>query len=351
MNVTEAMALFKDAAEQGDSVGAFCYALSLFERNGCHLEVSSCGWNYLTKSAESGCLDAAVIVGLQHFANSHNFENDLFQNALAKRNFCALYDYGVSLLKTRHKLSEATLQLIVEYFLEVAKQGGDGSEYNYKTFLHKGIGVDSNDRWRIVLLECSYGLPESQYIYGKHIYAHSKDPQAKTLALQYFESAAARRHAEASFACGALLLNEFGYSLADVSHHFEDAVNGGILIAQYIYGLLLTKEEDIAWRIHGAEVLSLAAKEVLLRRQCRRVEVEWADPGFSCAEFFYSPIPNELTKHETDAYIWERLSDNIAKMDRLSWYEILHPQIPRMKPQWNDSHSGIRGKPPNVLSK
>ena len=71
------------------------------------------------------------------------------------------------------RLSE-DLPKIVDCFRAVAEQNGDGSEYSYERFLAKGIGVDSDDRWRIVLLECEWGLPESEYLYGKHLYSRGR---------------------------------------------------------------------------------------------------------------------------------------------------------------------------------
>ena len=88
--------------------------------------------------------------------------------------------------------------------------------------MEKGIGVDSSDRWRIVLLECECGLPESKYLYGKHLYSLGKTNEA----LEYFKRSAEGkgRHAESKFACCAVLVKDFGYrvSAPEVKSYFED---------------------------------------------------------------------------------------------------------------------------------
>ena len=330
----EAVSYLKAAATQGQYLGQFGYAVSIFESKDCALERNTLEWDLLKKSAASGCNDAAVILGLQHLANCQNFDDEYFKRALNSKNLCAMYNYGMYLL-TCETLTEKTLQEIIRLFHVVITQDGDGSEYDFKRFLAKGIGVDSPDRWRIVLLECRYGLPESQFIYAKYRYSLSNDPQAQKEALEYFIASASRNHDEANFVCGMLLLNE--KPLSEVKHYFEAAVRGGILIAQYTYGLLLAKRQDMESRKRAAEVLALGAKEVLLRRQCKNVKICLREKTYPDPEFFYSPIPEELTKRATDAYIWQHLSNNIMKLYRMSWNEILHPRTPTMRPQQSNT--------------
>ena len=234
----------------------------------------------------------------------------------------------------RNSSSEEELHKIAGYFRTVAGQNGDGSEYSYEKFMEKGIGVDCIDRWRIVLLECDCGLPESEYLYGKHLYSIGKTNEA----LEYFKRSAEGkgRHAEAKFAYCAVLVKDFGYrvSAPEVKSYFEDAARDGILEAQYNYGLGLLSEsmenKEIEDMRHGIEVLSWAAKEILLRRQCKSVQVQSHE---QLCTFFYSPLPSFLTKRATDNYIWDHISENLAKIDRMSWNEILYPVIPRMLPQ------------------
>ena len=195
----------------------------------------------------------------------------------------------------------------------------------------KGIGVESDDRWRIVLLECEWGLPESEYLYGKHLYSLGQTDEA----LEYFKRSAEGkgRHAEAMFAYCAVLVKDFGKHVSDpeVKGYFEQASKDGVLEAQYNYGMgLLSESTEIEDLRRGVEVLSWAAKEILLRRQCKLVQVQSRE---QLCTFFYSPLPNRLTKRATDNYIWDHLSENLAKMNRLSWYEILHPVTPTILPQ------------------
>ena len=329
-NKEEARRMFEFAADNGDQVGQFCYGLLMFEENGCNLKPDSLGWTYLVASAASGCAEAAVIVGLQNFADTNTLEHDCFMLALEKRDFCALYNYGMWMFMTNWSSSE-DLSQIVECFRVVAVQNGDGSEYSYDRFLQKGIGVDSDDRWRIVLLECEWGLPESEYLYGKYLYSRGQTNEA----LEYFKRSAEGKgkHAEAMFAYCAVLVKDFGYPVSDpkVKGYFERASKDGVLEAQYNYGMgLLSESTEIEDRRHGVEVLSWAAKEILLRRQCKSVKVQSREQ--QCT-FFYSPLPNVLTKRATDNYIWDHFSENLARMERMSWYEILHPVTPTMRPQ------------------
>ena len=302
----------------------------MFEQNKCQLELDSLAWRYLIASASAGCAEAGVIVGLQHFANTNTFDHESFKHALQERDFCALYNYGMSIF-SGNSLSEEDIKTIVDCFQTVAKQDGDGSEYSYGRFLEKGIGVQSSDRWRIVLIECEHGLPESEFLYGKHLYSVGKTDEA----LRYFKRAAESKlgHAEAMFAYCAIRVKDFGsrVSAPELKGYFEQAAKDGVLEAQYNYGLGLLKESnEIQDRRHGLEVLSWAAKEVLLRRQCKSVQIQ--TQGRPCT-FFYSPLPKDLTRRATDNYIWEHFSENIAKMDRTPMCKILHPKIPTMVPQ------------------
>ena len=154
-------------------------------------------------------------------------------------------------------------------------------------------------------------------------------------ALEYFKRSAEGkgRHAEAMFAYCAICVNDFGSRVyaPELKRYFEQAAKDGVLEAQYNYGLGLLKESnEIQDRRHGVEVLSWAAKEILLRRQCKSVQIQ--TQGRPCT-FFYSPLPQVLTRRATDNYIWEHFSENIAKMDRTPMCEILHPVIPIMVPQ------------------
>ena len=332
----EARHRFQFAAEHGDPEGQFCYGLLMFEENNCHLEMNSLGWEYLLKSAAGGCVEAAVIVGLQNFANTNSFEHQCFKYALEMRDFCALYNYGLSMF-AQNSSSKEDLDQIVDCFRVVAEQNDDGSEYSYEKFLEKGIGVDSVDRWRIVLIECGWGLPESEFIYGKHLYAVGKIDEA----LCYFKRAAESRHAEAMFAYCAIHVKDFGsrVSAPHIKDYFEQAAKDGILEAQYNYGMgLLSESTDIQDLRHGVEVLSWAAKEILLRRQCKSVQINC---GHQLLTFLYSPLPNLLTKRATDNYIWDHLAENLAKLGRMSCSEIFHPVIPTMVPQAIPSLSQI----------
>lgn len=75
------------------------------------------------------------------------------------------------------------------------------SEYDYKLFLRKGIGLQkAKFRWEYVRRECEEGLPESEFIYGKYLYSLRKPEKARP----YFKRAADRNHGEAMLA-GTLL--------------------------------------------------------------------------------------------------------------------------------------------------
>ena len=327
-NKEEARSRLQFAAENGDTDGKFCYGLMMFEENGCNLQPDSLGWKYVMESAAAGSAEASVIVALQNFANTNNFEHDAFKYALEKRDFCTLYNYAVSMF-VANSSSEVELHTIADCFQHVAKQDGDGSEYSYKSFLAKGIGVDSDDRWRIVLIECGWGLPESEYLYGKHLYSLGKIDGA----LKYLKRASERRHAEAMFAYGAILVTHFGCRVTapEVQGYFEQAAKDGILEAQYNYGRsLLSESTELRDKRHGVEVLSWAAKEILLRRQCKEVQVRSREQ--TCT-FFYNPLPRLLTKRATDSYIGEHFFENIAKIARTPMYEILHPVTPTILPQ------------------
>ena len=148
-------------------------------------------------------------------------------------------------------------------------------------------------------------------------------------ALEYFKRAAKGNHAEAMFAAGAVLIKHRGLRVSErkVKDYFEQAAKDGVLEAQYNYGLgLLSESTEIQDLKHGVEVLSWAAKEILLRRQCKCVEAR-------SIEFLYTPLPNILTKRATDNYFWDHIYENIGKIDRMSWYEILNQKIPIMSPQ------------------
>ena len=184
-----------------------------------------------------------------------------------------------------------------------------------------------------MLIECGWDLPESAFIYGKHLYSVGKTDEA----LSYFERAAQKGHAEAMFAYCAVHVKDFRYrvSAPKIKDYFERAARDGILEAQYNYGMgLLSESTDIKDLRHGAEVLSWAAKEILLRRQCKSVQVKCGD---KLCTFFYNQLPNALTKRATDNYIWDHLAENLAKMGRLSNSEIFHPVIPTMVPQGDPS--------------
>ena len=139
----------------------------------------------------------------------------------------------------RKSPSEEDLHEVAGCSRTVAEHDGDGSVYSYEKFMEKGSGVDSSDRWRIVLLERECGLPESEYLYGKHMYSLGKTNEA----LEYFKRSAEGkgRHAEAKFA---VLVKDFGYrvSALEVKSYFEDASRDGILEAQYNSGLGLLSE-------------------------------------------------------------------------------------------------------------
>ena len=157
------------------------------------------------------------------------------------------------------------------------------------------------------------------------------------LELRSFHQAAGERHAEAKFARGALLLFEKKRPMHKVRHFFEEASSDDILEAQYTYGSLLSsgtqENED---RKVGAKYLAMdamAAKEVLLRRQCKAVKIYRGENSSPFAECCYSPIPEILVRRATDNYIWEHISENILKMELTPWSEILHPRQMIMFPQ------------------
>ena len=136
-------------------------------------------------------------------------------------------------------------------------------------------------------------------------------------------------------------VKDFGsrVSAPHVKDYFEQAAKDGILEAQYNYGMgLLSESTDIQDLRHGVEVLSWAAKEILLRRQCKSVQINC---GHQLLTFLYSPLPNLLTKRATDNYIWDHLAENLAKLGRMSCSEIFHPVIPTMVPQAIPSLSQI----------
>ena len=207
---------------------------------------------------------------------------------------------------------------MVDCFQCVAKPKGDGAEYNFEKFVKKRMGYDSDHRWEIVLLECQYGCPESQFVWGIHLYLQGKTSDA----LDYLKLAAAKNHAEAMFACAVLLHNQSMDSQPrqEVKQYFEQAAKAGILEAQFHYGnLLLSTSSEMEDRKHGVELLSMAAKEILLRRQCQCVDIQCG--GRTCT-FCHSPIPSPLMKRATDNYIWDHIAENLAKISRMSWEEI-----------------------------
>ena len=324
-----AHAQFQAAAEGGDHLGEFCLGMLMFEESGCNMNPDSRGWRYLKESAQAGCNEAAVILGLQEFANNKTFQNEYFQRALEQQDLCALYNYGMSLLVSDSTYEEDSIfQKMIDYFLCVAKQGGDGSEYDCKRFFKKRMGYEhSRHRWEIVLLECKCGLPESQFVYGSYLYSQGQFEEA----LEYFTAAARKNHAEAMFACAVLLHDRSACSRPspDVRNYFEQAAKGGILEAQYHYGNLLVSSMELKDRKHGAELLSMAAKEILLRRQCKCVNIECGDK--TCT-FCYNVLPVCLTKRATDNYIWDHFSENIAKI-QMPWNEICAQGVtPNMNP-------------------
>ena len=185
-------------------------------------------------------------------------------------------------------------------------------------------------------------------MYGNYLYF--LDEKAK--ALDMFKAAATKRHAEAMFACGSLLLNDFGlsYSHPDVRRYFERAARDGVLEAQYIYGnLLVSNSEDMENRRHGVELLSMAAKEILLRRQCKCVNIQYQGERLwqQTCTFLYSQLPGLFTKRATDNYIWDHLAENISKMDRMTWNEIRHQVVPVMKA--HTEHTSIETSPAETV--
>ena len=325
---------FKAAAERGDPVGQFCYALLKFEESGCNLKEQSRAWGYLRQSAANGCNEAAVILGLQHFANTNNFEEDYFQRACQELNLCAVYNYGIFLMSTDSSYENDFFDIMVRLFQIVAEQMGNGNEYDHERFLKNRAGYDCAGRWDIVRIECKQGLPESQFIYGAYLFSKGEIERA----LEYFEAAAKNNHAEAMFACGSLLHKQSGCSQPGqtVRDYFERAANDGVLEAQYNYGkLLVSTSNSLSDRKHGVELLSRAAKEILLRRQCKCVNIL---SGGRTYEFFYSPLPSLVTKRATENYIWDHLAENLPKL-ALPWNEMLLTQkIPTMHSFEEQSH-------------
>ena len=322
-----ARAQFKAAAENGDSLWQFCYGLLLFEESECHLEPESPGWECLQKAARNGCNEAAVIIGLQEFADNNTFENCYFKRALEQQDLCALYNYGISLLVDDSTYQERSVfQKMVDCFQSVAKQHGDGSEYNYREFFKKRMGYDCGHRWQIVRLECQDGCPESQFVYGCYLYMQGKTTEA----FDYFTLAATKKHHEALFACAVCRLHHdpMSYPNPEIKECFEQAAQAGVLEAQYHYGNLLVTSSEMKDMKHGAELLSMAAKEILLRRQCKCVKI--VSRGQPCT-FCYSPIPRQLTKPATDNYIWDHIGENWPKM-AWSFDEIRkHNRVPEMR--------------------
>ena len=327
---------FKAAAESGDAVGQFCYGLLKFEESGCNLKEQSRGWSYLRQSAQNGCNEAAVILGLQHFANTNNFEEDYFRRAYDQNDLCALYNYGIFLMSANSSYeNNVAFDNMVRCFRVVAEQKRNGDEYDYEKFLKKRVGYDCASRWDIVRIECEQGFPESQFVYGAYLFSIGETERA----FEYFALASERNHAEAMFACGSLLHKQSGCSQPGpkVRAYFEQAAKAGILEAQYNYGnLLVSTSNSLPDRKHGVELLSMAANEILLRRQCKRVNILY---GGRTDTFFYSQLPHMLTKHATENYIWDHLAENLPKI-ALPWNEMLLTQaIPTMFSFAKQSHA------------
>ena len=243
-----------------------------------------------------------------------NFDFEPFLESV-ERNLCAKYNYASYLLDASGNLSEA-----IELLKVVATQDQHDSLFDYKVFLSKDNGADTPTRWRFLQGECDAGHPEAMFILGKHEYAVVHRPER---AVEYFQKAAAIGHAEAQYAYGTLLLHEFEYPLSSVEEFYREACEGGVLFAQYEYGVLLSKMNDRHSRELGARYLQMAAKEVLLRRQCKAARIESPDGRRIGSSFFYNGIPDYLTDTATDNYIWEHLNDNLAKLDRYTWKEIM----------------------------
>lgn len=104
---------------------------------------------------------------------------------------------------------------------------------------------------------------------------------------------------------------------------YEEACRGGVLFAQYEYDVLLSNRQERHWQELGARYLEMAAKEVLLRRQCKLAHIEVPQGHRSISAFFYNSIPDNLTETATDKYFWEHLDENLKKIDQYTWKEIL----------------------------
>ena len=312
IDVEEGMKCFKLSGESGVASGQFCYGMALIENK--PESFTSEALQILHSSSRNGSYEAGNLLGLFHFADHSNFDFEPFLESV-KHNFCAKYNYASYLLDTGENLSEA-----IELLKSVANQDQDESLFHYKVFLTKENGADTPTRWKFLQGECDAGYPEAMFILGKHEYTVCHRPKS---ALEYFERAASMGHAEAQYACGTLLFNEFGHPLSSVEDFYRDASSGGVLFAQYEYGILLSKMESRHSRELGGRYLQMAAKEVLLRRQCKPARIESHDGRRRISNFFYNSIPDDLTDIATDKYIWEHLNENLTKLDRYTWKEIL----------------------------
>ena len=315
-NCQKALEYIEKSVQQGSTIAKYCQSVCDFERYG-RLGKGSRSRQLLEESAKQAYAAAQNLLSLVHLAEHKDFLSaQPFMEATLKGHICAIYNYGVYLLATKEHNAQNVHESF-NHFRHVAVQMADGSEYDYVRFLAKAIGCDLKSRWDHLLAEANLNLPESQFIYGKYQYSLGNVSSA----LEYFRKAACQDHNEAKFVYCMILLNEFGKPLSSVRQYFEEAAHNGVLSAQYNIGILLSELDSPKERLRGARFMQMAAKEILLRRQCELIRVILKDDG-SFDEFFYDAVPPEMTAMATDNYMFQQLSENISKLAHMSWADM-----------------------------
>ena len=312
----KAFEYLEQSAQRRNSRAKYCLGLCLFEIDGYVTDERSRCRQLLRESASYGDGAAQNLLSIMYLAEHDDRMYPLLMTAVDAKNLCATYNYGLYLLAT-DACNERSVSKSFDLFRQVATQHGDGAEYDYKTFLAKGIGADVKSRWDHLLSEANLNMPESQFIYGKHEYSLGNVASA----VELFQKAASKDHAEAKFAYCMIRLNEFGESLSSLQSYFEDSARDGVLPAQYNIGILLSKRDDPKDRLRGARFMQLAAKEILLRRECQPLRVALTSNG-AFDEFFIDKWPPFAITNVTDSYIFQQLGENLTKISSLSWEDM-----------------------------
>ena len=345
---------FRRSAFSGHSRGQFYYGFCLYYGKG-HCVDEREGFRYLRLSAEQGYCEAELFYGCclqgsesneinlsksrilikrssdQGYCDGVNTDG-VYDLLLSKRHFpsdfdesdgkwkragrlgsmCGRYNHGVYLLYA--KGDESSVLESIEEFKHVVNNVIDSSfAYDYEHILRHGVGVDSVDRWKYIKSEADFGYPEAQYIYGKHLYGLGGCDNFEE-SLKYFKLAADQKHSEAAFAFGVLQLYEVGSSLDSVRPYYDLAIRGGVLAAQYQWGMLLCDSADPRERRRAAECLKMASEEILLRKHFSWFRVEWFHDVYHRERFFFTYIPERLSDpiQEDDVFI-----HFLSRMERL----------------------------------